>query len=277
VIDGSRAFVKLIGLPYALPVREGRWVYYAEIENPPMLTLLEQILWRLKPYMKVAFPAFADDDSIPNLRPLVGADSSTSGVRISPMEGQIPGQAFSFAALEEGIEISEEEYRLLYPFISFLSLSMTDENWIEMSGLSQGEHRDAVRRLSELRVLFTCGDDVFVNLDAMRLCVAGRSGFLVGEDSRGRLGRSTLRSRSHDAPSGTRVLHVALDNPWDNNVVGLVGFEVPTGEERLIDHVRYTHLEAATERLRRQDSSGGSVTEDQMQLRGSEAEGVDQE
>ncbi len=244
VVDGDRVFLKTIGLPYAIPVRNGKWLWFAEIASNPFLAVLESIMWRVLPYMERAFPVFADHDENPTIKCVFGAQINSSKIGIFPCKGQLPADSQSYSELEHGVRI--EEWEVNYLFYFQFSIRVPIDQCVKRSGQTKSVVMRSIGRFARLGLVFIDGEDLIANSTTMRLSIGPESqGHWVGEDCRGRFGRNSLKRSAHEDGSGSLTLHVTMASNYDLTPVSMADTVIYPGEEGKIDVLRYKSMKEA--------------------------------
>lgn len=244
VLDGDRGFVKLTGLPYATPVRDGWWLWFASLTQQPLLALLECLLWRLKPYVERDFPVFADHDDDPPMKAVFAAKLTGVAANLRHWKGDVPPEAQSFFRPEAGIEIMEWEFKMLFMFtmkriISLDEIAQFVEQPLEIVKRSVGG-------LCRSGILFTNGSDVSVNSSSMRTVMDGNDGtYWVGEDCRGRFGRAQIRRLAAAKGEEAKILHVVTASNVDYTPISLASFDAGADNAGIIDMVSYENMKRA--------------------------------
>jgi len=241
ILDGDRAFVKLVGLPYAIPIRDGVWLWFASNEDRPLLSLLECLMWRLIPYMDRNFPAFADHDEDPAMNALFCAKITDHSIRLRYFKAEIPCEAQSFHQAESGIHILDWEWKMLFMFkycqmTTFAEIS----NFVDQP---MPTIKRSVGKLCRLGILFIDKFNVYVNSSSMKTAIGGNDGtYWVGEDCRGRFGRAQLRRMASAKGAEIKALHVVTFSNTNYTPITAATFVASAESAGLIDLVRYRNM-----------------------------------
>lgn len=248
IIDEKRIFVKMMGLPYAVPIVKDKWVIIASADDHSMLILLECLFWRLRPWLDEALPAFSDHDVDPVLKSEIGVEVGRTVSLVQRFTGYLLPEHQSFARAESGLEVEEWESKMLSMFVYKIEVSI--EEIASYVGLPVSTVKRGVGRLCRERVLFMEDNRVFVNLTAMRQVIdPSRNRYLVGEDSRGRFSRSSIFGGAANSDSKIRMLHVLLKSNLDPTLVEAVAFEYNQDESYMLDHVRFLNILEARSKI----------------------------